>query len=310
MPTRWTRKSWRGSTGKSEYEVAIIGPGALGRVFAARLGRVAEVALVARSEERAAALRAGYRLREAGGEVHVFPNAYGPESAPRARWAVVLVKTPDTVEAGRTAARLATAGAVSLQNGWVDDLLPPTVRQGASTVAAKFEEDGAVRLVSEGNTWLPPGFEELARTLSAAGLPAEASSELAAVRLRKLAVNLVINPLTAVLNRPTGALLEPPAWELVGELVREMAPVLQARGLAVGEEELLELVGGVIRATAANTSSMLADVRAGRRTEIEEITGVLLRWGSELGLELPRHRALYHLVRALEKVDRGQPLQQ
>ena len=304
--------SWRAFTARAEYDVAIVGPGALGRAFAGRLGRVARVALVARNEERAAGLRQGYRLREPdGSEAAIYPQAFGPREAPPARWAIILVKTPDTAAAAQIAARLAERGAVSLQNGWVEDAFPPPpppVLQGATTAAAKVEGE-AVALVSPGTTWLPPGFEEVAGLLTAAGLPAEVSQDLLAVRLRKLAVNLVINPLTAVLNRPNGALLEPAAWELAVELVREMAPVLAARGLEDGWEDLLRSVERVARQTADNVSSMLADVRAGRRTEIEEITGVLLRWGAELGLELPRHRALYHLVRALEQVDRGQPLQ-
>lgn len=302
--------SWRASTGATEFDVAIVGPGALGRVFAARLGRVARVALVARSQERATRLRRGYRLREPdGSEAVIYPPAFAPDEAPPARWAIILVKTPDTTAAAQTAARLAQRGVVSLQNGWVEDLFPPPppVLQGATTTAAKIE-GGAVVLVSPGNSWLPPGFEELAELIAAAGLPAEVTSDLLTVRLRKLAINLVINPLTAVLNRTTGALLEAAAWELVVELVREMAPVLAARGLEGGWEGILRLVEQVTRQTADNVSSMLADVRAGRRTEIEEITGVLLRWGEELGLELPRHRALYHLVRALEQVDRGQSL--
>ncbi|WP_457636863.1 ketopantoate reductase family protein [Oceanithermus sp.] len=305
-------KSWRAFTGATEYDLVIVGPGALGRAFAALVSRRARVALVARDGRRAERLRRGYTFREpGGGESVVYPEAFGPEEAPPARWGLLLVKAADTARAARVAARLAGLGVVSLQNGWVEDLFPPPpppVIQGATTAAAKVES-GVVSLVSPGRSWLPAGFEELAELLSDSGLPAAVSEDLLIVRLRKLAVNLVINPLTAVLNRPNGALLEPQVWELGVELVREMEPVLNSRGLADGQEQLLQLIYQVARETAANVSSMLADVRAGRKTEIEAITGVLLRWGEELGLELPRHRALYHLVRSLEQIDRGQPLQ-
>ena len=267
---------------------------------------------MARDRQRARELRRGYVVREAGGlETRVYPEAFGPDEAPPARFGLILVKTPDTAAAAATAARLVEEGAVSLQNGWVEDLFPPPpppIRQGATTVAARLDE-GAVVLVSPGMSWVPPEFSDLATLLTEAGLPAQASGELTAVRLRKLAVNLVINPLTAILNRPNGDLLEPEIRELMAGLVREMAPVLKARGLEEGEEEIMRLVEEVALATAGNVSSMLADVRAGRRTEIEEITGVLLKWGAGMGLELPRHRALYHLVRALEQTDRTRPPQ-
>ncbi len=295
--------------------MAVVGPGALGRVFAAALARVARVALVARGEEGARRLRAGYALRGPdGAESFVYPEAFAGDDAPDARWAIVLVKGPDTEAAAHTAARLASAGVLSLQNGWVLERLRAAARgvmadQGATTAAAWRQGEDVV-WEAAGHSWLPPGFAELAQMMTAAGLPAEVSADIDEARLQKLAVNLLLNPLTAVLRIKNGDVLREPAWRMVRELAREMTPVLRGRGLSLQEAEVLELTARVARATADNISSMLADVMAGRPTEIAEITGVLLSWGGEEGVRLPQHQALYHLVRALEQVDRGQPLQQ
>ncbi|WP_456409966.1 ketopantoate reductase family protein [Oceanithermus sp.] len=301
---------------RPEFDVVVVGPGALGRVFAARLASRMRVALVARSDERARELERGFLLAGPGGrEGRVFLPAFGPEAVPPVHWAIVLVKGPDTEAAARVAGRAAREGVVSLQNGWVRERLRRVVGeevwadQGATTAAAKRE--GARTIwVSPGRTWLPERARSLAEALSAVGLPAEAGAEVAQRRLEKLAINLVINPLTAVLDRPNGALLEPELWGVVRELVAEMHPVLAARGLELDEDALLARLREVLVHTASNTSSMLADVRAGRPTEIEEITGVLLGWGRELDRPLPRHAALYRLVRAVEQVDRGEAFEE
>ncbi len=293
-----------------------MGPGALGRVFAARMSAVAPTALVARSRERAAELGEGFELvHPSGRSERVRVPVFGPDEAPPARWAIVLVKGPDTESAARTAGGLARAGVLSLQNGWVRERLRAALGaelpadQGATTAAAKLEGGRSV-WVAPGETWLPVAFRPLAELLNRAGLPAEATPAAAARRLEKLAVNLVVNPLTAVLDVPNGALLEPELWGTVRDLVLEMHPVLQARGLELKAEDLLQRVRRVLAATAANTSSMRADVRAGRPTEIEEITGVLLAWGRAAGRALPRHEALYRMVRASEQVHRGEPLEE
>ena len=294
----------------------MVGPGALGRVFAARLSTVVPTALVARSRERAAELGGGFELvHPSGRSERVRVPVFGPEEAPPARWAVVLVKGPDTEAAARVAGGLAREGVLSLQNGWVRERLRGAVGaelpadQGATTAAAKREGGRTVWVVA-GETWLPENFRPLAELLNRAGLPAEATPAVAARRLEKLAVNLVVNPLTAVLDVPNGALLEPELWTTVRDLVLEMHPVLRGRGLELEAEDLLQRVRRVLVATAANTSSMRADVRAGRSTEIEEITGVLLAWGSAEGRALPRHEALYRMVRTLEQVHRGEPLEE
>ncbi len=280
------------------------------------MNEVVPTALVARSRERAAQLAPGYPLLPPSGRaVRARPAVFGPEDAPPVRWAIVLVKGPDTEGAARVAGRIASKGVLSLQNGWVRERLRAAagaavpVDQGATTAAAKREEERTI-WVAPGETWVPPEFASLAEWLRAAGIPATATEQVAARRMEKLAVNLVINPLTAVLDVANGALLEPELWEVVRDLVMEMHPVLAGRGLEPGAGGLLEQIRRVLIATAPNTSSMRADLLAGRPTELEEITGVLLAWARAEGRSLPRHEALYRMVRALEQVHRGESFEE
>ena len=77
--------------------VAVIGPGALGLLYASRLSEVVPTALIARNAARATELRRGVRV---GGRLYK-PDAFGPEELPRADWVIVLVKTHQSAAAIR-----------------------------------------------------------------------------------------------------------------------------------------------------------------------------------------------------------------
>lgn len=285
------------------YPLAIIGAGALGLSIGARLARRMRVALVASSPARAVALRAGVQVDGAEWQ----PEVWSVPRLPRAEWALLLVKAGDTAAAAGTAAALGVRGLLSLQNGLVESRLReaaagvPLVGQGVTTMGA-HRKGRVVTLAGSGETLLPPGFEVLAQWLGEAGFPARVEPEIAAARLAKLLVNLALNPLTAVFRVPTGALLEPPYPAYVEALVAEAWPVLRSAGLALDEAQARERVWAVVRATAANRTSMLQDLLAGRRTELDAITGVLLQMAQAQGADVPTHRALHRLV-CLQEAD-------
>lgn len=281
------------------YPLAIVGAGALGLHFAAGLAAVGPVALVARDAARADALRAGVQV---GARLFV-PEVFAPDALPEADWVILLVKTGDTAEAARTALALQPRGVLSLQNGLVEAILRGVcgtvpVGQGITTEGA-FREGSRVQPAGAGETLLPPGFEAVAVALCSAGFQARVEPQIAAARLAKLLVNVAINPLAALFRVPNGALLAPPHRVLLETLVSEAWPVLRQAGLDLDEDAALARVVAVATATAGNRASMLQDVMAGRRTEIDAITGTLLTMAEAGGVELPTHRAVFTLVRRL-----------
>ncbi|MBN8285511.1 2-dehydropantoate 2-reductase [Zoogloea sp.] len=281
------------------YPLAIVGAGALGLHFAAGLAAVGPVALVARNAARADALRAGVQV---GARLFV-PEIFAPDALPAADWVILLVKTGDTAEAARTALALQPRGVLSLQNGLIEATLRAECRtvpvgQGITTEGA-FREGSRVQPAGAGDTLLPAGFEAVADALCMAGFRARVEPQIAAARLAKLLVNVAINPLAALFRVPNGALLEPPHRVLLEALVHEAWPVLRQAGLDLDEDAALARVVAVATATAGNRASMLQDVLAGRRTEIDAITGTLLTMAEAGGVELPTHRAVFTLVRRL-----------
>lgn len=269
------------------YPVAVIGPGALGLFFASRLARVVPTAVIARNAGRAAALRKGVRI----GRRRYRPEAFSPESLPQADWIIVLVKGPQTRAAARIARRLKPLGIVSLQNGLVEG-----IEQGVTTAAA-WREGSRVTPVAAGETLLPAGFGVLAGYLRKAGFRVRTPRNIAAARYGKLLANVCINPVTAIFGVRNGEVREPPYAALVVSLAREAAQVLSAEGLKISPRQAVNRVMKMARATAKNRSSMLQDVLSGRPTEIDQLTGALLRLARSHGIAVPTHRAVYQLVR-------------
>lgn len=282
------------------YPLAVIGAGALGLHFAARLAEVMPVAVIARDDERAARLRTGVMVGDRVFKADAFPA----DEPPPADWVIVLVKAGDTVDAAAIAARMDARGVLSLQNGLTADVLRAhctagRVDQGITTEGA-WRDGDHVQPSGAGETLLPVGFEPLAAMLVRAGFKARVEPDIGTARLAKLLVNVAINPLAAVHRVNNGALLAPPLRAELDRLVREAWPVLQAEGLALDEPAALARVHAVAQATATNRASMLQDALAGRRTEIDAITGVLLQMAGRHGMPVPTHAALYRAVKTLE----------
>jgi 2-dehydropantoate 2-reductase len=116
----------------------------------------------------------------------------------------------------------------------------------------------------------------------------------------KLAVNCVINPLTALKDCRNGELRDYP--QEIERICQEVASVMEREGIHTSAENLLLYVEQVIESTAENISSMLQDIRAQRHTEIDYITGFLLNRARAHGLSVPENARLFEQVKRKENV--------
>lgn len=114
---------------------------------------------------------------------------------------------------------------------------------------------------------------------------------------RKLAINCVINPLTAAYRCHNGELAAPAYRRLLVTLCDEVTCACRATGHGAAVVSLLDDVLRVIAGTASNRSSMLQDVLQKRQTEIDFINGFLLAEPAVSTLELPLNRKLIRAIR-------------
>lgn len=112
------------------------------------------------------------------------------------------------------------------------------------------------------------------------------------VQWRKLAVNAVINPLTALYDCPNGKLAEDPALRSEMEELAEEVDRVASCVFPDWPHDTLSRSVRVAQQTARNMSSMRADVRAGRTTEVDFINGHLVREAHRFGLRLRAHERI------------------
>ncbi|PLV61169.1 2-dehydropantoate 2-reductase [Erwinia sp. B116] len=182
--------------------------------------------------------------------------------------------------------------------------LPQPLLRGVTTHAAR--RDGTVIVhVACGITHIGPispaavAMSELAEILHAALPDVAWHNNVASAAWHKLAVNCVINPLTVFYDCTNGELAQYP--QEIAALSNEVAAVMEREGQHVSREWLIDYVMEVIRTTSGNVSSMLQDIRALRRTEIDYINGYVIRRARAQGLATPENNRLYEYIKRKEQ---------
>lgn len=302
-----------------KQSVLIIGTGALAVYFAARLSASGTpVSILGTWKEGLGALQQnGARLiLENGSELAARVTVTdAPSACKGARLALVLVKAWQTERAAAQLKECLSADglAVSLQNGLgnretlIHFLGESRVGLGITTSGATLLGPGVARSGGEGSVSIEthPRLGKLEKLLKGAGFRVEIVPDARALVWGKLVVSTAINPLTALLRAPNGALLERPAARmLMAELARETAAVAKAMGLTLPFADPVMAVEEVAQQTAANHSSMWQDVARGAPTEIDAICGAVTRSAEALGLPAPLNRTMWNLVSALAANDR------
>jgi 2-dehydropantoate 2-reductase len=153
---------------------------------------------------------------------------------------------------------------------------------------------GQTRLGQRLRTAPPLWFEQWQRAIQ----PCLWDGDIDAALWLKMAVNCAINPLTAVHHCRNGELAANATLAKQVKLVcAEVATISRAAGYAETAKNLEAIVSGVIADTAENHSSMLQDVQRGQHTEIDYITGYLLRVAERHNIAAPNNRALFERIK-------------
>ena len=299
--------------------VCVVGAGVIGSLLAAYLARVAEVVVLTRREEHARALRVeGLRVSGradfvASVTASVDPAALGPVDL-----AIVATKATDVEAAAARVAGALPAGAavMTVQNGLGAEEIVRRHGDWPLISAVTFmsgtrHSDTHVEYILDTETWLGPygdtPFElvqEVAELIVRGGLRAVALPDLRPAQWSKLIFNATVNSVSALTGLPHDAHFaarerSSDLGHLVYELVAEGKRVAAAAGVELHDDPWEMNVLATQRGSA-HYPSMLEDVEARRPTEVDLITGALVREADRVGVDAPLHRAMYRLVKARE----------
>lgn len=287
-------------------DILVFGAGSLGSLIGGLLAREHAVTLVGR-ELHVQAVRASGLAIEGAIETTVSPDARTdvPDSGDLA---VVTVKSFDTEAAARSLTDCDLDSVLSLQNGLGNEATLAEqldgVLAGTCTYGAMRPEPGRVRCTGVGEIVLGSLEQDydseravrIGHAFEAAGLVTTVADDMSRRLWEKLAVNAGINATTALARVENGTLLDSPAIDTARAAARETARAAQQEGINVREKQCITAIEEVIDATADNRSSMLQDVRAGQRTEVDSINGYVAQYE-----KTPVNTTLTRLLRTWEQ---------
>lgn len=293
--------------------VVVYGAGSLGSVVGGLLTRRHEVTLVGRQAHVQAIEESGLVITGLV-EAVVVPKAVEDiRGLPPADVVVITVKSYDTEQALDSIRPLVDARSVvvSLQNGLNNASLllaayPGQAVVGVTSLGATRTAPGRVFYAGEGDTYFGTvGADQslaanVAEAFASVGLDSYVSEDIMAEVWTKAIVNASVNPLTAIARCKNGKVLQDRfLLELAQAACQEGSDAARACGIRLGDEDVFTNVRDVLRRTAENKSSMLQDVERRKRTEIDEISGELVRRAEAAGIKVPINRALWLLVKSL-----------
>ena len=302
---------------RAPVKILVIGAGAVGSLFGARLSAVGyAVQLVGRPEHVAAIRARGLRVEGTGpGTFH--PEAFadlGEATTPDA--VLMAVKTfglgpaasalgsrfprpvPTLLPQNGLHVERAVIGPIRAASG--TDPVPWLVR-AVNTLPVTLVAPGVVRQAGDGElvirdpnlVSLSSGSASVFRELfTRAGIRVRLVPDLERELWRKALVNAAINPVTALHRVPNGRLRDAPYRAEARALLREAQRAAGAAGFVFSDVEADHDLESVVRATAENRSSMLQDRDRGRPTEVDAISGEILRAAAAHGIDLPATRAV------------------
>jgi 2-dehydropantoate 2-reductase len=301
-------------------KITIAGAGAMGCRFGSALFAAGhEVLLLDGWREHVSAINArGLRVDDPGGSrvVRVPARAF-PADEPGD---LVIVFGKATQTAAVAAAAAAAIGpstlVLTLQNGLgnIEALrshVPGTrLLAGTTTLGTELLGPGHIRALGSGETVLgalqaspSDHAERTALTLTAAGLPTRVAADVLAVIWAKVAFNCVMNSLCAIASIPVSALARYDGFdELAGSILREVAAVASAEGVALDPAAALRLMKAQFDPAASgdHLASTLQDLMNGRPTEIAHLNGAIAARAQSHGIEAPLNTLVTQLIGLLE----------
>ncbi len=295
------------SPAETRQTIAVVGLGGIGAGIAGAL-------LAAGHDVTACARRPIERLvlERAEGAVELpLRTLIAPEQAGRVDWVLLCTKAHHTESAGAWLTRLCgpqTRVAV-LQNG-IDHAARVAPYIGGAAVVPTIVyyngerlADDRVRLRRVSNDDLVAGDDAagraFARLIEGTGLHVMLSDQFTTLAWRKLLLNVVVNPITALTLQRQAVLRRDDVYRLSLAILAEAIAVGRAEGAALTDEDGERVMATLMSFSPELGTSMYFDRLAGRALEIEALTGAVVAAAERHGLPTPINLALLTLLRAV-----------
>jgi 2-dehydropantoate 2-reductase len=293
--------------------VVVLGAGAIGSLYAAKLAARCDVTAIARPNHAAAITRDGLRVTGVETFTARMKAAAALDAIQPRTLVLVTTKVNDNAAAASAIAPLLRDDTIVLcvQNGLGGDTIvrsaiaqqtgqPVPVLRAVTQCGAIFRDPGVVDYKVAGQTSIEQHARsgEIAALLTASGLDARVSDAIAIDVWRKLIFNCVINPITAIIAVDVGTIADPRLDPLKRLVIDECLAVAHAEGVRLAIDFMRELVE--VFGPSRNIASMRQDLMKGRTTEIDHMNGAVVAAGLRHGVGCPVNAALVAIIKAME----------
>jgi 2-dehydropantoate 2-reductase len=300
--------------------ILVVGAGAIGGLYAAYLSKVADVAVLDTHQAHVEAIRRHGLVLTGRTEsvTKLAAFAHAAEMGKRRFDAVIVLVKSQATEAAFRSIHPVLEGRpvlVTFQNGMGNEellmgLTDLEVAHGVSFEAARYDGPGRVHhLVHGEDSWLGPARGKvesvawLAELMTKAGLSTRVVADPRGAIWGKFIFNSVMNPIGAIVLGVNAARYDVPEMRaLIDEMAAECVRVAEAQGIRLEFDPMYlvrKIRAGEVPLTK-HAGSMAQDVEAGRETELEAMTGYVVRKAKEFGVPAPVTESVYRMAKGVE----------
>lgn len=300
-------------------KIILVGPGAMGLLFGGYLSQKNDVTLVGRNAGTMERIeREGLHIRETDGREAVYhPHATAsPEKLTSPDLVLLFVKAGSSEEALASVKHLIGPETLlmTLQNGAGHEKLllkyAPKERViiGTTNQGSYKLDETSVCHSGLGDTTLGAvsgageDFAPVAEAFESCGFPCRIDSQVKGMIWNKLMINASTSVLSGILQMPQGYVAEnKSAWNIAQKLIREICAVAAADGYPFTADEQIKRIENHLKNAPDGYTSIYADLKAGRKTEVSVINGAVVEAGHRLGIPVPTHELIFDMVKAMEE---------
>ncbi len=299
-------------------KIAVLGAGAMGMLIGGMLSRANDVTLIDINSELIDKInKDGIIINEKDNTFHIVrPSAtVNAKDLMPVDLIIVFVKAMYSKSALNANKNLIGPDTyiMTLQNGsgHEDTLIEFTDEE--HVVIGTTQHNSSIKALGEishggiGLTYLgglngeDKGAKKIALAFNAAQIDALVDSNIKKLIWGKMFTNVSASALTAVLQCPLGFISgNKHAWNMCKVLINEAVEVAHGEGIEFNVAEEIEAVKKVCDGAPNGLTSIYADIKAGRKTEVDTISGSVVKAGKKNGVDTPNHSLIVNIIHAKE----------
>ena len=299
-------------------KISVLGAGAMGSIYGGHLSINNDVYMIDKKEELVEKISAdGLKLYENDKDVIYHPKALlSSEGIGEVDLVIIFVKA--LYSRAALMENKAIIGdntyVLTLQNGAghediIEEFVPKErIIIGTTEDNGAILDNGYVRRGGKGKTNIGMLVEDkkgmldkVKECFDGCGFDTHIYSNIQQLIWDKLFTNVSLSALTGVLQVPIGFIAEDKyAWNMTVTLIKEAMQVAKAMGLEFDEDEMIERGRNTSINSPEGRTSIYADLKAGRLTEVNTISGAVVKAGDRLGIPVPSHKMIVNMVHAME----------